>query len=104
MFSRRLSDDEIGAHLQGTNAFQLAGFVSSFVLWDSLTDKGKAQAAAGHKVFKKHEALFAGCDSGSAIGGRVHDVLGKWPEVSPAEKAFLSDLVKAHRPFAQQQV
>jgi hypothetical protein len=104
MFSRRLSDQEISDYLERDNTIGLSAFVSGFVLWESLTDKGKAQAAAGQKVFKKHQALFAGCDSGSAIGGRVHDVLGKWPDVSSAEKAFLSDLVKAHRPFAQQQV
>ena len=103
LFSRRLSNEEIGAYLGSASSYELAGFVSSFVLWDNLTDKGKAHAAAGQKVFKKHQGVFAGCDSGAQIGGRVHDLLGRWPDVSPGETAFLSDLVKAHR-GAQQQV
>jgi hypothetical protein len=102
LFSRRLSNEEIGAYLDSASSYELAGFVSSFVLWDGLSDKGKAHASAGLKVFKKHQDLFAGCDSGSQIGGRVHDMLGKWPDVSSREAAFLSDLVKAHRRLQQQ--
>lgn len=102
LFSRRLGDTEIGAYLDNASPYELAMFVSSFVLWDSLTDKGKVRAAAGLKVFKKHQDLFAGCDSGAEIGGRVHDMLRKWPEVSQREAAFLSDLVKAHGRLQQQ--
>ncbi|MEX2644633.1 MAG: hypothetical protein WD249_00055 [Gaiellaceae bacterium] len=102
LFSRRLGDDEIRDYLAGASPYELATFVSSFVLWDSLTDKGKVHAAAGLKVLKKHQDVFAGCDSGAEIGGRVHEVLGRWPDVSPREAAFLSDLVKAHRGVQQQ--
>ena len=102
LFSRRLSNDEIGAYLDSASSYELAAFVSSFVLWDNLTDKGKAHAAAGLKVLKKHQDVFAGCDSGAEIGGRVHDVIGRWPDVSSREAGFLSDLVKAHRGLQQQ--
>jgi hypothetical protein len=95
--SKRMSKEEIGAYLAKVSKYDLSNVVGCVALTQHLSEKGLKMAAKGQKILKKHRAVFQGCRTGSDIGSRVIAILEKWPSLSAAELAVVSDIVVAHK-------
>ena len=97
LFSKPLSKQEIGEYLAKVGKNQIGTLFTAVMVEAFATEKGKRAAAKGKEILTRHKRLFQGCQKNQDILSRLDSICDRWPNVSDAEHALLSDLVKAHR-------
>ena len=97
LFSKPLSKQEVGEYLAKVGKYQIGVPFTAVIAENFVNEKGKRVAAEGKKILTRHKLLFQGCQTNQDIMSRLNAICDRWPNVSDAEHALLSDLVKVHR-------